>query len=516
MERGFTSVERSDGSGKGTSPRKVLSVGVRRLFWPVLFSIGFFVNTPPDFDLWWHLQVGRDICQEDVWPSPDIYAYATDCAWVVHSWLADCLFYNLWTVGESIHEGGGITILKVFRLIILIGFALSVYLWARHTSRNETLSLFAVLCISVLCWDRSIRPFLFTMLFFFYFYSFCARKDPRKYDCILMPLMMLLWANIHGGFAIAVSLLLCATAAQAIAPLVSVRRYHSRNWFVVSLISVAVTFVNPNPIGLYRRVYLASSYPTYDWLSMLAWLTRAPKATLDCALIYVAIFASWAYLNLRIRPSRSLLLSGRFATDVASFVLPVLHIRFLWMLVFPLLGAGGQIRKVLPAEPTPRLIPLLLLFLFFFLRLPNIPKTDVYRLPRESIDYFTEEGFQGNVFCAWHWGGYIIWMSDKKAQVFVDTRIEPFTLREIDLSLYAYEFPARFLGELVEYGTEFIIMPVNEHQPEWNMLGEKGLITFLHKNEHNFLARVNTDKVREVYAGTNFGADLPHEETPFR
>ena len=59
-------------------------------------------------------------------------------------------------------------------------------------------------------------------------------------------------------------------------------------------------------------------------------------------------------------------------------------------------------------------------------------------------------------------------------------------------------------------------MPVGDRQPEWEMLAEKGVIEFLHKNQHNFLARVNVDKVREVYAGTRFGAELPQEPTPFR
>ncbi len=489
---------------------------VRRLFWPILFAIGFFSVSPPNFDLWWHLQVGRDICRDHIWPSPDIYSYCSDRAWVIHSWLADCFYYLVWALGESICEGGGLLSLKGLRFLILLGFSLGIYLWVKHRSGNATVAILSVLCVGVFCWHRTIRPYLLSMLFFLYFYSFCTREEPRKRDMILMPATLLLWANIHGVFAIAAALLLLALAVQAAARLLHVRPYHSVRWNIISLVSIAAVFVNPEPIGLFTRVYFASSYPTYDWLSLPAWFLEAPLETLDLVVIFVILFIGWIFIHVRNPPGWPVLLSGRFVTDVACFLLPVLHIRFLWMLVFPLVGAAQSMRKCLPREENIRLIPVLLLFLFLFFRLPHSEKTSVYRLPEESVGYLSRAGLRGNVFCTWHWGGYLTWTSDKKAQVFVDTRIEPFTTREIDLSLHACEFPARYLGELVEYGTEFIIMPVGDRQPEWEMLAEKGLIEFLHKNEQNFLARVNVDKVREVYAETGFGAELPQDQTPFR
>ncbi len=487
-----------------------------RLLWPTVLSLGLLLAPAPNCDIWWHLQIGRDICREHVWPSPDIYAYTTQHSWVVHSWLSDCFYYLLWLGAESIAPDRGERALALFRFVLLGVFVLVAYTWARRSSQNETLAVLVALCAATLTGRREVGPLLFTPLLFLYVYSFCRRREPMKLDWFLLPFLMLLWANVHGGFAIGAGVLVCGIAGQGILYCSGVRPSHATSWSIVALLAILITFVNPAPVRLLNRVYCASLYPTQDWRSLFWWFMQCPISMVHYMSIIVATLGAWLCLLVRERPIPSTLLSPGLLAELISMILASRHVRFIWMMVIPLLGCCTRGRQAIPAEDRARWIPLLILFVFFFLFDVPPSKTGTNRMPKDTLDYFTQAKLEGNVFAPWQWGGYLTWTSDKKAQVFVDTRIEPFTMQEIRLSWSVELLPARYLGELVEYGTEFIIMPVGDRQPEWEMLAEKGLIEFLHKNEHNFLARVNVDKVREVYTGTRFGTELPKDQTPFR
>ncbi|MFB3787518.1 MAG: hypothetical protein ACE15F_14235 [bacterium] len=67
-------------------------------------------------DIWWHLQIGENFLKEHRWPSPDYYSYVSGGReWVVHSWLADCIFYVLY----SIFGFNGLTLFRYFTHFIL-------------------------------------------------------------------------------------------------------------------------------------------------------------------------------------------------------------------------------------------------------------------------------------------------------------------------------------------------------------------------------------------------------------
>ena len=119
---------------------------------------------------------------------------------------------------------------------------------------------------------------------------------------------------------------------------------------------------------------------------------------------------------------------------------------------------------------------------------------DVRRLPKDSMDYFTKAELQGNVLAPWQWGGYISWRSDKLAQVYVDTRIEPFTMAQIRFPLEVREKPARYLNELTQLGTEFLILPVDKRWLLWEVMDKRELISVLYKSKTDFVVRLQVQQ----------------------
>ena len=83
------------------------------IFIILIVLIAFSHRSPDEWDIWWHMQVGEDILIDYTWPSPDTYSFTSKGGdWVVHSWLAGCVFYIL-------YEIGGYNVLLFFRLLVI-------------------------------------------------------------------------------------------------------------------------------------------------------------------------------------------------------------------------------------------------------------------------------------------------------------------------------------------------------------------------------------------------------------
>ncbi|HQL64204.1 MAG TPA: hypothetical protein PLQ35_18170, partial [bacterium] len=68
-------------------------------------------------DIWWHILIGRSIVFDHVWPNKDTFTYTIPGKeFVIHSWLAECVFALL-------HRVGGEIALYAFRAGILLLYA---------------------------------------------------------------------------------------------------------------------------------------------------------------------------------------------------------------------------------------------------------------------------------------------------------------------------------------------------------------------------------------------------------
>lgn len=137
-------------------------------------------------------------------------------------------------------------------------------------------------------------------------------------------------------------------------------------------------------------------------------------------------------------------------------------------------------------------------------------------MPKETMDYFTMNNLHGNVFTPWPWGGYITWRTDKKAQNFVDTRIEPFTLREIEIASTFPIMPIRLLGEMViRYKTEYIIINTHDLKPEWDFLTSQEFISPIYQYNKIFIYHINTPNVLNFYRDKQWIHDFKFSDKPF-
>lgn len=150
------------------------------------------------YDLGWHLAAGDLIRERGAVPFHDPWAFTTgDRQWFNLSWLWD-------VIASVVFQYAGFGGLVVFT--VACGAAIAFYLASLglRSGASAAAVCLAVLPACLLYPAFEIAPNIYlaaspntaTMLFAVIFYGECLRRT----RWLLLPPLMLLWANLHGGF----------------------------------------------------------------------------------------------------------------------------------------------------------------------------------------------------------------------------------------------------------------------------------------------------------------------------
>lgn len=159
-----------------------------------------------DPDLLGHMAFARHVIESLRFPFHDPFPFTeTFPVTVNHEWLSGIIFYFLYLIGDG-------TALVVGKLL---AFSLSVYAtmvaqrrWSKDGSCSVTLTLFMYL-LAMVGWQSTVRAGIFTFIFIPCLF-YILKAPPRLYSTrALLPVIFLgaLWANLHGGIAIALPII---------------------------------------------------------------------------------------------------------------------------------------------------------------------------------------------------------------------------------------------------------------------------------------------------------------------
>jgi hypothetical protein len=330
-----------------------------------IFTMTAGAITDPDF--WWHLRTGQLICETRAVPHADVFSLtAQGKAWVTHEWLAEVVMYAVY---RAAGWGG---------LVAFFSLVTTVALWLveRRAERRGAhrfvacgATLFAALATMPI-WG--VRPqmisFLFASFFIFTLDDYAQRDSPqverRRLDqtssgldrsrrrtrrnlWLLVPLM-LVWVNVHAGFALGLALVAFACVGGALDELLinnslmvgnsmsndgsstvedaslvddlssdkeaksmRVRRAwrRARPLCLVCIACVAVVPLNPSGVRLFAYPFETLNSRTMQYI--IEWLSpdfHQPNAQ-AFALLLLATFAALALSPKRARPSELLLVA---------------------------------------------------------------------------------------------------------------------------------------------------------------------------------------------------------------
>ncbi len=162
----------------------------------IFSSLVYFFSYPEaDNDLWGHLFFGREISVSGTIPTLNTYSFtAPDQPWINHEWLAEVIFWGIYSrFGSS-----GLILLKTVVGAGLL-WVLNLTLKA-HVSSPVIRLLSLVWVMALLSPGFDVRPQVFTLLFFA-LVLFLLHRSEAMGEKVLFRIVPLtaLWVNLHGG-----------------------------------------------------------------------------------------------------------------------------------------------------------------------------------------------------------------------------------------------------------------------------------------------------------------------------
>lgn len=189
-----------------------------------------FASTTSTIDLAYHIRTGLEIISSHVIPRVDAYSFAAaGHAWFDQQWLSQIAFASAWKLG------GWPTIIALRGLMVSIGVG-TLYLACRwQGARVRTSVLLAVGGFLLALPNLSDRPQIFAVpLFTIILWLLASRRlHPRR--MALIPVLTVVWANLHGSFPLAVILVGVALVDDLVR-----RDFRSARWVVLTLVAVAL------------------------------------------------------------------------------------------------------------------------------------------------------------------------------------------------------------------------------------------------------------------------------------
>jgi hypothetical protein len=446
------------------------------------------VRVPADTDTWWHLLSGRYIVENRAIPLIDPFSHTRlGTPGIDHGWLAQILIYGLFALG------GWAALSLAVATLVTLAFVL-VYL---QSVGNPFLRAFGVVWGAVtasVVWAArpQVVSFFLTALVA---YLLDRYKRHNGKTLLWLPLVVLLWANVHGGFAIAFILMLCYVVGEGVNwltrhdqdPVLS--RRQMLHLLLVMGLCLLVVGINPNTwqmwlypfrtvgIGVLRDFIQEWQSPNFHlaWqqpfilLSLLTLLALA-RSGRRADFTDLALLAVWTIMAL---------LAGRNIAIFALVAVPI-FVRYGTAAWERQLDDWKQVdwaRPVLQAAAKPvaggrmlSIVNWLLLAVIVVAALVKISlplKPDAVEgairasLPVDAVAYVQDQRPPGPMFNSYNWGGYLLFTLWPDYPVFVDGRTDLYDDAFLRQYLSIYVADTGWQELLDEYRIQLVFVETN-------------------------------------------------------
>lgn len=426
----------------------------------IVFFIAVFIyllSPVRDVDFPWHLKSGEYIVQHKEIPVDDPFSHThegfigdREKFQLSQYWLAQVIFYGL-------YSAGGLTPIVIFRTLWFLMFF--VLLWTMLRKRGLYYAIiFSVLSVITLDSHRSDNPQIFSTVFalFLIFFLEKFRKDPASPRALFyIPPLMLLWANLHGGFIFGFAIILiyistetikyffCRSGNLRLGQALNTKQLSSLAIF--GFASIFISYMNPNGFKALEIAFEPYIRPAEfkGFYSGVRGYMDPIQATADPYGSKLSDFSFWILLGyisivilFKITRKKMLELTS-FSLIVFSAIASLSAVRYITFFVavaIPLMVDYRFLKENISLKKLNDSKLIFALFLFSFLlligwqlklkdkaNLFEFKETRIY--PVRAANFLIENHIEGNMFNSYNKGGYLLWKLYPKYKVFFDTRV---------------------------------------------------------------------------------------------
>ena len=406
------------------------------------------VRVSIDTDTWWHLAAGKRIVESGEIIREDPFSLTRQGqSWIYPGWLSQVIlfqFYDLWG-----YQG----LILLTALFVVLAFAcIWPLLEGPPLMRAGTILLAA--SVSAVYWSARPQIMSFTLSGAFLLILMKVREGNHRLALIL-PFIMALWTNLHGGFAIGFIFIVAFLVGEIMeaaseiirdgAAMKSAWLEHRRIlliWVVVGLACAVAVVFNPHGAEMLRYPFKTISIGALqdyiqEWQSpnfhnleaqpflwmlllILASLALSKKEVTWVSLLLVLGFAYMGFVAARNIAIFALVAAPLLCKHGYAAVKPFLKHRK------PDKQVPEQIARVLNLV----ILALMVIAAGLKITLPLdkefIQQAIAENSPVEAVNAIREEGLYGNLFNSYNWGGYVIWALYPDSLSFVDGRTDLF------------------------------------------------------------------------------------------
>jgi hypothetical protein len=430
----------------------------RLLFFLTLLLVFFMsARAPVDSDMYWALRVGKEIVEQRTFirTDPITYTHAGN-DWVAHSWLFDVWLYGMYAWLQY----HGLVLLVALLATLMMGL---LWLQLSGPAVYRTLAVAFTVLIAAPTWTP--RPQMVTMLLLclVILLLLLYRKLRKRVLLFALPPIMILWANLHGGYILGLGVIGIMVAGELLDRLLLNTTQNSMGWLqwrdlVITLAACTLaTLVTPYGFGTWeisvstfgmRANTIISEWQSPDFndpmmlpfllslIAMVVLLAVAGKKLRGWEVLTLAVFVYFA-------------LSARRQVGVyAIAVMPILaRTGWSWLEAW-----GGKLqitltnqskkwrtffeRITVPASSKENktvnllIVGVLALVCWGKLVYVSMPLVVEQQLnpsvfPVEAVEKLQQTPPAGNLFNEYDWGGYVSWFAPQ-IPVYIDARADLF------------------------------------------------------------------------------------------
>ena len=462
--------------------------------WVLVFilALGLFAMAAQhvtDPDVWWHLRTGQLILQNHAVFHADTYSFTRyGQPWVNHEWLSDVFIFCLY------RAAGWAGLIVTFASITACVFLLVFWRCPGRTALGVLVTALAALA-SAPIWG--VRPQILSLLLISLFLLILDASAKRPHVVWWIPPIVLLWVNLHAGYAVGIALVLWALAGHALDASLGFENWAQavlRIKRLALVLAVSLALVPLNPYGFKMYGYpLATLHSPAMRLHIAEWFSpdfHQPQYW-PAMLMILASVAAVAWAPRRLRPSSLALLLVTMCMGLYS----VRHLAIYAIVAAPVLSEllDAALATLRPehcsqvqssaglsfvAKAGLNAIVLVAVAVYAATHVQHVLRSqanaEAARFPIAAVNFLATHQLPGPLFNYYDWGGYLVWRLYPGYGVYIDGRADLYGDSFMNRFAATYGLTGDWVTPLRAWRIRTVLLPPNsalatalKSLPEW-------------------------------------------------